>query len=86
MVKLGRGFELKEDSQRLYDQLWALMNREREKFKRLTCTARIPETGEYIIAVDTDSDNAVSIIENSGGREIQLEYLEALGVWEESNS
>ncbi|MEA5554098.1 peptidoglycan-binding domain-containing protein [Anabaena cylindrica UHCC 0172] len=73
MGKLHIGFKKKDDANSLHQELWG-----KQGISRLTVTARKPKTGEYLVSVETDSQEIQEEIQSCGGRILSNEEYEAL--------
>jgi peptidoglycan hydrolase-like protein with peptidoglycan-binding domain len=76
MTRVAVGFQDKDAFEKLQQEIWANWTKHYTKY-----TAASPKKGtvETIIAVDTDSEELIALLQNSGGRMITSpEEMEAL--------
>lgn len=76
MTKLYIGFTDETAASNLSHELvWKKNPRD---IKHMKITSRNPQTGECILSVETDSDEIIDFLKNSGGRILTNEQYEAL--------
>lgn len=83
MNRFHLGFADKEIRDKLKVQL--LEKLQFNKQERLLSTSKNPQTGEYLIFVETDSEEVENLLQNSGGRFLTNEEYEALTAYSKSD-
>ncbi|BAU65157.1 hypothetical protein STA3757_25360 [Stanieria sp. NIES-3757] len=73
MARIHIGFKSKDEATNLHQELWGNQN-----VLKSSITTKKPKTGEYLVSIETSSNEIEKKIRNSGGRIISDEEYEAL--------